>query len=236
MSPNRKALKAAFPHTLPILTGYLFLGASYGFLMGSKGFPLWYTPLMSLFIYAGSMQFVSVQLLLGAFQPVYAFVMALMINARHLFYGLSMLEKYRGKGIFKPSLVFALTDETFSVACSAACPEDVDEGRFLFFISLLNHMYWIVGSTAGALLQFGLAKLTVFNTNGIEFVMTALFFVIFLNLWEERINRIPALAGVGASVLSLVLFGADKFLPPAMGLILVFFLLQNRFSKGGAAE
>ncbi len=234
MSPNRKALAAAFPLTIPVLTGYLFLGTSFGFLMGSKGFPVWYSLLMSLCIYAGSMQFVTVQLLLGAFQPVYALGMALMINARHLFYGLSMLEKYRGKGKCKPYLVFALTDETFSIACSAACPEGVDSGRFYFFLSLLNQSYWVAGSLVGSLLALGLSRLTQLNAGGIEFVMTALFFVIFLNLWEEKKHRIPGLAGAGAAALSLVLFGKDGFLPPAMGLILLFFLADSRFSKGGA--
>lgn len=170
------ALKTAFPHTIPVFAGYCFLGMSYGFLMKASGFPFWYPILTSLVIFAGSMEFMTVNLLLGAFDLVQAFALTLMINARHLFYGLSMLGKYRNMGKIKPYLIFGLTDETFSVNCAVTPPENVDHRWFFFFITLLDHSYWVLGATLGGI--FG--SLITFNTEGLDFVMTALFVVILL--------------------------------------------------------
>lgn len=171
---KRKALRAAFPHTLPVLTGYAFLGLAYGILMQSAGFPFWYPALISLVVYAGSMQYAAVSLLGAAFDPAGAFFLTLMVNARHLFYGVSMLEPYRAAGKKTPYLVFAMSDETFSVNVSACPPEGVDRGWFMFWVSLLDQFYWVAASALGGLL----GRVLTVSTKGIEFVMTALFVTI----------------------------------------------------------
>lgn len=216
---KRKSFRAALPYTLPICVGFLFLGMSYGFLMRSKGFSVFYPMAMSLFIFAGSMEFVTVELLLSAFNPLYAFLLTLMVNARHLFYGISMLEKYSGVGKKKWYLIFGLCDESFSINCSVMPPEGVDRGWFMLFVTALNQAYWVAGATLGALMGYVIH----FNTKGIEFVMTALFVVIFLNQWEEAKDHGPALIGIGASALCLILFGSGRFLIPAMALIILCF-------------
>ena len=211
------ALKAAFPHTVPVFAGYCFLGMSYGFLMKSSGFPFWYPILTSMVIFAGSMEFLTVNLLLGAFDLVQAFALTLMINARHLFYGLSMLGKYRDTGSFKPYLIFGLTDETFSVNCATQPPEGVDRNRFYFFITLLDHSYWVLGATLGGI--FG--SLVRFNTEGLDFVMTSLFVVILLEHLLSTKDKRSAFSGMVLSVAMLMLFGADGFMLPAMAAILI---------------
>ncbi len=225
-----KAFKAAFPYTIPIAVGFLFLGMSYGFLMKSKGFSFWYPVCMSLFIYAGSMQFVTVDLLLSAFNLPAAFFLTLMVNARHLFYGISLLEKYKNTGWKKLYLIFGMCDETFSINCAVNPPADVDRGWFMFFVTLLNQIYWVTGSALGALL----GCVIHFNTTGIEFVMTALFVVMFLNQWEESSEHRPALIGVGASFVCLLIFGSGQFLLPAMALIVACFIFLK--SKKEAAQ
>lgn len=224
-----KAFRAALPHTIPIGIGFLFLGMSYGFLMRSKGFPIVYPIVMSLFIFAGSMEFVTVELLLSAFQPVYAFFLTLMVNARHLFYGISMLEKYKNTGLKKLYLIFGMCDESFTINCSVQPPPDVDKGWFQFFVTLLDHFYWVASTTLGALL----GGVVPFNTDGIEFVMTALFVVMFLNQWDDAKGHRPALAGIGCSVLCLFLFGSEHFLLPAMALIVLYLLLGRKPAAGG---
>ena len=225
---KKKAFQAAFPYTLPICVGFLFLGMSYGFMMRSKGFSFLYPLFMSIFIFAGSMEFVTVNLLLSAFHPLSAFFLALMVNARHLFYGISMLGKYKNVGWKKFYLIYGMCDETFSVNCTAKIPEDVDECWFMFFVTLLNQIYWVGGATLGALLGYVIH----FDTTGIEFVMTALFVVMFLNQWEEKgADHKAALTGVGASLLCLLVFGGQNFILPAMALIIVCFLLAEK--RGG---
>ena len=224
-----KAFRAAFPYTLPICVGFLFLGMSYGFLMGSYGFSFVYPMLMSLFIFAGSMEFVTANLLLmPTFQPLHAFLLTLMVNARHLFYGLSLLEKFRGLGWKKPYLIFGLCDETFSIHCAVTPPEDVDPGWFMFFTTVLNQSYWVAGATLGGML----GQVIHFNTQGIEFVMTALFVVMFLSQWEQNKDHRPALVGVGCTLLCLLVLGSDHFLLPAMALIILCFLfLRKKFPQ-----
>ena len=225
---KKKAFQAAFPYTLPICVGFLFLGMSYGFMMRSKGFSFLYPLFMSMFIFAGSMEFVTVNLLLSAFHPLSAFFLALMVNARHLFYGISMLGKYKNVGWKKFYLIYGMCDETFSVNCTAKIPEDVDKGWFMFFVTLLNQIYWVGGATLGALLGYVIH----FDTTGIEFVMTALFVVMFLNQWEEKgADHKAALTGVGASLLCLLVFGGQNFILPTMALIIVCFLLAEK--RGG---
>ena len=221
---RRKAFKAALPRTLPILVGFAFLGMSYGLLMRSKGFSFIYPMFMSMFIFAGSMEFVTANLLLADFNPIYAFLLALMVNARHLFYGISMLEKFDGTGWKKPYLIFGMCDETFSVNCTADLPPDVDKGWFMFFVTLLNQIYWVVSSTAGSLLGYVIH----FNTKGIEFVMTALFVVMFLGQWEKKENRVPALVGLIGTAVCLPIFGSKYFIVPAMVLIVAAFAVGKK--------
>ena len=211
---RRAAVRAAFPHTIPVLTGFLFLGAAYGILMNSKGFAFYWSILMSAATFAGSMQFVAINLLTSAFNPL----------AAHLFYGVSMLEQYEKTGWKKWYLIFGLCDETFSIVCSAKIPEDIDQNWFYFFVTLLNQSYWVLGTALGALL----GALFSFPTTGIDFVMTALFLVILINQWREQSNHLPALIGVLGSIVCLLLFGPDRFLPPAMGLILLLFTLLKK--------
>lgn len=225
---KRKAFRAALPYTLPICAGFLFLGISYGFLMRSKGFPAIYPMLMSLFIFAGSMEFVTVNLLLSSFNPWYALALSLMVNARHLFYGVSMLEKYRNTGLKKFYLIYGMCDESFTINCTVS-PAGVDKGWFMFFVTLLNHIYWVAGATLGALL----GNIIHFDTTGIEFVMTALFVVMFMNQWNETEHHSSALAGLGCSLLCLVVFGSESFIIPAMLLIIFYFVLARQ--KGEVA-
>lgn len=228
---KRKAFKAALPYTLPICVGFLFLGMSYGFLMKSKGFSVVYPILMSMFIFAGSMEFVTVNLLMSAFNPLYAFLLSLMVNARHLFYGISMLPKYKNVGLKKGYLIYGMCDESFTINCSVTPPKDVDKGWFMFFVTLLNHIYWVTGATLGALLGFVIH----FDTTGIEFVMTALFVVMFVNQWEETKNHSSALTGLGCSLLCLLIFGSSNFIVPAMLLITACFIVSYK-RKGEVEE
>ena len=211
-----RALKCAFPHTIPIFAGFCFLGMTYGIYMKVSGFAFWYPMLMSLVIYGGSLEFVAVSMLLAPYAPMQAFLMTLMIQARHLFYGIAMLDKFRGMGWKKPYLIFGMCDETFSINCTAEIPEDVDRGWFYFFVTLLNQIYWVLGATAGGLVG-GLIR---FNTEGLDFVMTAMFVVIFLEQWRKEKRHDSAAVGMAASVVCLAIFGADNFLIPTMVCIL----------------
>lgn len=213
---KRKAFQSALSYTLPIAVGFLFLGMSYGYFMRSKGFSFLYPMLMSFFIFAGSMEFVTVNLLLSAFNPLYAFCLTLMVNARHLFYGISMISKYKNVGWKKLYLIYGMCDESFTINCTVTPPPDVDKGWFMFFVTLLNHAYWVFSATLGAILGY----LIQFDTRGIEFVMTALFVVMFINQWEETTDHRSALIGLGCSFLCLLTFGSQNFLLPSMGLII----------------
>lgn len=213
----RKALKAAFPKTIPIFAGFWFLGLSYGILMNINGFSFVYPMLMSLTIFGGSLEFIAVSMLMSSYAPLQTFLITLMIQARHLFYGISMLEKYKGTGWKKPYLIFGMCDESFSINYSADIPEDVDKGWFMFFVTLLDHMYWFTGSTIGGLL----GNLIKFNTDGLSFVMTAMFVVIFLDQWLKEKQHISSVIGIGISLLCLILFGRDNFMIPTMICIIV---------------
>lgn len=221
---KRKAFQAALPHTIPIAVGFLFLGMSYGFLMQSKGFSVFYPMLMSFFIFAGSMEFVTVDLLLSAFHPGYAFFLALMVNARHLFYGISMLDRYKSVGWKKFYLIYGMCDESFTVNCSVTPLPEVDRGWFMFFVTLLNQAYWVGGATLGALLGYVIR----FDTKGIEFVMTALFVVMFLNQWEESKDHRSAITGLGCSFFCLLVFGSGRFIIPAMVLMILCLTLGRK--------
>ena len=229
----RKALAAAFPHTIPILAGFLFLGMAYGIYMNVSGFSFWWPMLMGLTIYGGSLEFVTVTMLLGSFAPVQTFAMTLMIQARHLFYGISMLEKYRGTGWKKFYLIFGMCDESFSINCTAQVPEGVDRGWFMFFVTLLNQCYWVSGAALGGLL----GSFIPFDTEGLDFVMTALFVVIFLDQWLKEKKHYTALIGLGASAACLLIFGADGFMIPTMVCIICLLTVFRRpIEKAGGLE
>lgn len=229
----KAAFRCAFPYTIPIFAGFWFLGLTYGIYMHASGFSFWYPMLMSLTVFAGSMEFVAVNLLLGAFNPIQALAMTLMINARHLFYGISMLDKFEGTGWKKLYLIFGMCDESFSINYTAEIPEDVDRGWFMFFVTLLNHFYWFFGATLGGI--FG--SLIRFDTEGLNFVMTAMFVVIFLEQWMKEKRHTSALIGTGLSLLCLLAFGADRFLLPAMfSILLMLTAVRKKIEREGEKE
>ena len=217
MRKNRivKALLFAFPKTIPIFAGFWFLGFSYGVLMNVNGFSFVYPMLMSMTIFGGSLEFVAASMLLSTFAPLQTLLAALMIQARHLFYGISMLEKYKDTGWKKPYLIFGMCDESFSINYSTEIPDDIDKGWFMFFVTLLNRVYWVTGSTLGGIIG-GLIK---FNTYGLSFVMTAMFVVIFLDQWLKEKQHISSCVGLSASqqiiTIGLCVIGtmATRFLP-----------------------
>ena len=222
-----KAAKAAFPYTIPIFAGFWFLGLTYGIYMTASGFNVLYSFAMATIIFAGSMEFVTVGFLLSPFNPLQAFLTTLLVNARHLFYGIAMLDKYTGKGWKTFYLIYGMCDESFSINYGVEVPKDVDEGWFYFFVTALNQFYWVSGSVLGAL--FG--SLLSFNTEGISFVMTAMFLVIFLEQLLKEKDYKNSLMGLGLSLVSRVLFGSDHFMIPAMILILFFVIAFNPKKK-----
>ena len=204
--------KYAFKQSLPVMAGYLVLGMGFGILLKTKGYGVVWAFFMSLFIYAGSMQYVTINLLAGGASVLTAALMTFMVNARHLFYGISMIERYRDTKPYKPYLIFGLTDETYSLVCSGNVPDGVDEKKYYFYLTLLNQSYWIIGSVVGSLL----GNLITFSTAGIEFSMTALFLVVFVDQWKSVKNHTSAVVGVGTSVACLLIFGRENFLIPTM--------------------
>ncbi len=225
---KKNALKIVFRDTIPVLTGYLVLGIGFGILMKTNGYEIWHAFAMSLLIYAGSMQYVAIGLMAGGASLITIALTTLMVNARHLFYGISMLNKYKNIGPCKPYLIFALTDETYSLVCREQLGLDSKEkSAYYRFVSLLNHCYWVAGSVIGALL----GSILPFNSEGIDFALTALFLTVFLEQWLTNKKHTPALIGVGASVICLILFGSDKFLIPAMLIIALALSLYKENSK-----
>ena len=225
-----RALRAAFPHTIPIFAGFCFLGITYGIYMNVSGFSFVYPMLMALTIFGGSLEFVAVTMLLGTFAPLQTLIMTLMIQARHLFYGIAMLDKYKGLGWKRYYLIFGMCDESFSINYTAQVPQGVDRGWFMFFVTLLNQAYWVLGATLGGLL----GSLISFNTEGLDFVMSAMFVVIFLDQWLKEKKHYTALIGIGASVACRLLFTADNFMVPTMICILVFLtFLRKPIEKAG---
>lgn len=216
-SKVRMALSYAFPKTIPIMVGYVFLGMAYGILMSVNGFGVFWAALNSLIVYTGSLEFIGVNFLAAAVSPVTAFVMALMISARHIFYGLSMLGKYQNVSKkLKPYLIFTLTDETFSIVCEEEPPEEISREWVYFWMSFLDQMYWIAGSVIGA----ALGSVISFNTKGLDFALTALFVMIFTEQWIGQKRHWPAVTGVVCSVICLNVFGQSAFIIPTMIAIL----------------
>ena len=227
---RRKALKAAFPHTIPILAGFLFLGMTYGLLMNVNEFSFVYPLIMSMVIFGGSLEFVAVSMLMAAFAPVQTLIMTLMIQARHLFYGIAMLDKFKGMGWKKYYLIFGMCDESFSINYTAKIPEGVDKGWFMFFVTLLNQLYWVTGSTMGGIL----GSFITFDTTGLDFVMTAMFVVIFLEQLMKEKKHYTAIIGTGASLVCLLYFGPDSFMIPTMITILTLLsIFRKPIEKAG---
>ena len=222
--PFKGSVAAAFPHTVPVLTGFLVLGIAYGMLMRSKGYGAPWALLMSGVAYCGSMQFAAISLLTSAFDPLGAFVMSLLVNARHLFYGVSLLEKYRGIGSAKPVLIYLLCDETFSIISSVEPPEGVRPGNFYLAISVLDYLYWVGGTLLGSLA----GQFIRFDTTGLDFALTGLFVVLFIEQVSNPKNRASGVVGLGCSVAALALFGADRLVIPAMILVLAALLIGRK--------
>lgn len=212
-------IKKAFLATIPVMAGYLVMGMALGILMEDKGYSFLWSVFMGLTIYAGSMEFVAVNLLSGGATLISAAIMTLLVNARHLFYGVSMLEKYKSIGKVKPYLIFGLTDETYALVCGGT-PAGTDKKKYYFFVTLFDQLYWICGSAIGGLLG---AAIT-FDTTGIDFAMTALFVVIFTDQCISTKDHVPAIIGVASTVLCLLIFGAEDFLIPSMLLITALLL------------
>ena len=223
MSNRKKTIQYAFHKSIPIMTGYIVLGMGFGILLQKQGYGLLWAFLMSLCIYAGSMQYVTIDLLGSGASLVATALMTLMVNIRHVFYGITMLTKY---------LIFALTDETFSVVCDVDLPEGVEENAYYFWISLLDQIYWVLGSLLGSIIGSTLP----FNSAGVEFSMTALFVVIFVEQWEKTKKHFPALCGVLLSLLSLFIFRADDFLIPAMIGITIALLIGEKWMEKGETK
>lgn len=229
--PVFKAFTAAFPSTIPIFAGFWFLGMAYGIYMHVSGFSFLYPALMSLTIFGGSLEFIAVTLLLSPFAPIQTLLIALIVQARHLFYGIAMLERFKGMGWKKYYLIFGMCDETFSINLTAKIPEGIDKGWFMVWVTVLNHLYWVSGSTIGALA----GNLIHFNTKGLDFVMTAMFVVIFIDQWLKESQSYTALIGLGSATGCLLFFGADAFMIPSMICIVVLLTVFRKpiERKGG---
>ena len=223
----KETIKYSLKASLPVMAGYLVLGAGFGILLESKGYGWWWAAFMSLTIYAGSMQYVAIDLLSAGASLITSAIMTLMVNIRHLFYGITMLEKYKNTGLKKPYLIFALTDETFSLVCSADLPKNIDTNKYYLFVSLFNQCYWVFGSIIGGLIGGAVA----FNSAGINFSMTALFIVIFIEQWEKTKQHLPAITGVVISIICLLIFGASNFLIPSMIGITIALFIERRWLK-----
>ena len=224
---KKTAIRTAFLDTIPVLTGYVFLGFGFGILMTENGYGPGWSLCKSLFIYAGSMQYVTVSLLSGGAGLLTAALTTLVVNARHLFYGISMVDAYKGAGRKKPYLIFALTDETYSLVSQNQAPEGLSRHGYCFLVSAFNQCYWVAGSLLGALA----GRLIPLNYEGIDFVLTALFVTIFVEQWLSTKNHLPAITGVAATALCLLIFGSDIFLIPSMVTIALLLTLCRKTGR-----
>lgn len=229
---STKLIKAAILKTVPVMAGYLVLGMGFGILLKVNGYGVLWALAMSVFIYAGSMQYVGISLIASGASFLSVALTTLMVNARHLFYGISMIEKYKGAGVRKAYLMHALTDETYSLVCTGDVPEGFDAKKYYMTISFFDHMYWIIGSVVGSLL----GSIITFDTAGIDFSMTALFVTVFVEQWLTTKEHRPALIGGVASVVCLLIFGKDNFLIPAMVVITVILTAMRKVFEGGSAK
>ena len=224
---NKKLLRTAFLDTVPVMTGYVFLGFGFGILMQQNGFGVLWAGAMSLFIYAGSMQYVAIPLLTSGASLLTAAMTAFVVNARHLFYGISMVETYKGVDKKKPYLIFGLTDETYSLVSQMQLPEGISRNGYCFWVTLFDHIYWVSGTILGSLT----GTLLPINYEGVDFALTALFVTIFVEQWLSTKNHAPAIIGVSTSVICLVFFGADVFLIPSMIIIATSLTMMRKTGK-----
>ena len=231
MGGYRQALKRAFPYTVPVMAGYLFIGAAFGVMFADSGYNVLWAVLMSVVVYAGSGQYLATTFFVPGISILQAVFLTLMVNIRHVFYGLSLVDRYNRFGRKRWYLIFGMTDETYSLICTTDVPDDVDEEKFLLSITLLDQLYWIIGTAIGSLAM----TVVAFDSTGIEFAMTALFIVMFMELWYRRSNRPAELIGLIAAVVCLAVFGAENFVLPTMLLIVAVILLgRKRLEKGRA--
>ena len=223
-----QTIKQAFYKSVPVMAGYIVLGIGFGILMRNSGYGVIWAAAMSIFIYAGSMQYVGVGLLAGGASVITTVITTIMVNARHLFYSISMIDKYKNAGKYKPYMIFALTDETYSLLCDGKAPEGIEPDKYRFLVSLFDHSYWVIGSIIGNLI----GAVLPFSTAGIEFSMTALFIASFTEQWLSSKDHIPALTGLICTFLCLVVFGRDNFLIPAMLLITLVLTFFRKREEG----
>lgn len=224
----KKALKYSLIKTLPVLFGYLFLGFAFGLLLQREGYDFLWAFLISVFVYAGSMQFVMISFFNGGISFITIVIMTLLINSRHIFYGLSFLEKFKNMKKVYPYMIFSLTDETYSLLCSVKVSDIISERKVYFLIAFLNQCYWIIGSILGGLI----GQIINFNTKGIDFSMTALFVVIFVEQWKESTTHIPVFIGLFSSLFCLIIFRTEKFILPSLILtVTILILLRQVISK-----
>ena len=221
---SKDTVRKAFTATIPVMTGYLVLAIGFGILLKTKGYGVGWSLAMSGFIYAGSMQYLAIDLLCGGASLITTAVTTLMVNARHLFYGISMIDRYKNVGKKKLYLIFAMTDETYSLVCSEESVKGIKEPKeYYFLVSLFNQSYWVIGSVIGSLL----GNIIPFNVDGIDFALTALFVTIFVEQWLTTKNHLPALVGITSSIACLLVFGTDRFLIPTMIIIVALLILQR---------
>ena len=228
MKGYKEAFKKAFPYTIPVLTGYLFIGIAFGVMYAEKGYSFLWAILMSVMVYAGSGQYLAVNFFVPGISFLQVIFLTFMVNVRHVFYGVSLLERFNQMGKSRWYMIFGLTDETYSLLCTTKVPEDVEESKFLLAISLMNQSYWVLGSAIGAIA----GNVLPINSEGIDFAMTALFVVIFIEQWMDKKNRIPELIGVVLALICLIIFGASNFVLPAMlTIILVLFVSRKKLDE-----
>ena len=232
MGIRQAAFRHAFRASLPIMAGYGFLGITYGIYMHELGFSFLYPMLMAMVVYAGSAEFLLGNMLLGSFHPLQTFLMILMVNARHLFYGLAMLERYRGLGWKKFFLIYGMSDENFALTSSTTVPDGTDRGWYLLWLTWLDETYWVAGATIGGLV----GPLLTFDLRGLDFVLTAMFTAIFADNWMREDGHVSSLSGLFVCGLALIVFGPDRFIIPSMVVILVFLtLMRRKLEKGGVS-
>lgn len=232
VSGYKEAFRKAFPYTIPVLTGYVFIGIAFGVMFAEKGYSFLWAMFMSLLVYAGSGQYLAVNFFVPGVSFVQVVFLTLMVNIRHIFYGISLLEKFNSMGLKRWYMIFGLTDETYSLLCTTKTPEGIEEDKFLFAISIMNQSYWIIGSAIGGIA----GTLIPFNSEGIDFAMTALFVVIFVEQWFDKKNRIPEIVGVVIAVICLQIFGMDGFVLPSMMIIILILLLSRKKLEGQVKE
>ena len=228
----KSSLRTAFLDTVPVMAGYVFLGFGFGILMQQNGYGVLWAAAMSLFIYAGSMQYVAVSLLTSGAGLFTAAMTAFVVNARHLFYGISMVDAYKGAGTKKPYMIFALTDETYSLVSQAQVPEGMSRHAYCFLVSLFDQIYWVAGTLLGSLA----GSLIPINYEGVDFALTALFVTIFVEQWLSTKRHGPAIIGVASTLVCLWIFGSDVFLIPSMVIIAILLTVMRKTGKGDSHE